>query len=159
MTQYNLKNNQLKLSVKKSPFIIRYLLFLIAFMTFTLPILGMIGSVVTGNGFDFGFLIGIGLFSLLAFYLFRIALWNTYGEEIILFSKNEIIYEANYGWFRDAKKTIENQNINYDFSKVGYEEDNEAVLILNNGKEAIECAVKMKQVQIEELILILSTKN
>jgi hypothetical protein len=158
MTQYNLINNQLKLSVKKSPFIIRFLLFLIAFLTFILPILGMIGSVATGNGFHFGFLIAIGLFSLLAFHLLRIALWNTYGEEIIIFSKTEVIYEANYGWFKDAKKTIENENLNYSLSPIGYEEDHEGVLILDNGKTKIECAVKMKQMQIEELITLCREK-
>ena len=158
MSQFTFENNQLKLNVKKSPFIIRAVLFLFAFAFFIFPTLGMIISIASGSGLHFGFLIGIGIFALLGFYLLRVALWNTYGEEIILFSKDEIVYEANYRWFKDAKKTIENENLIYDFFPTGYEEDNEGTLLINNGKNIIECAVKMSQQQIEDLIVHLKAR-
>lgn len=154
MQQFLLENDQLKLTVRKSPFIIRITLYLFAFAFFIFPTAGTIVSIALGEGLHFGFIIGIGIFSLLGFYLLRVALWNTYGEEIIHYSKNEIGYEANYGWFRDAKKTIKNENLNYFVSPVGYEEDNEGILIINNGKETIECAVKMPLQQIEQLIAL-----
>jgi hypothetical protein len=159
MSQFTFKNNQLKLSVRKSPLIIRIVLFLFAFAFFIFPVLGTIASIVSGGGLQFGLLIGIGIFALLGFYLLRIALWNTYGKETILFLESEIIYEADYHWFKDAKKVIENKNINYLFSPTGYEEDNEAVLILDNGKDAIECAVKMPQQQIDELIILCENRT
>lgn len=154
MPQFVLENNEIKLSVRKSPFIIRIVLYIFAFAFFIFPTAGAIVSIALGEGLNFGFIIGIGVFSLLGFYLLRVSLWNTYGEEIIRYSKEEIIYEANYGWFRDAKKTIKNENITYLVLPVGYEEDNEGVLIVDNGKEIIECAVKMPQQQIEELIVL-----
>ena len=154
MPQFVLENNQLKLTVRKSPFIIRITLYLFAFAFFIFPTAGTIASIALGEGLHFGFIIGIGIFSLFGFYLLRVALWNTYGEEIIQYSKNEIVYEANYRWFRDAKKTIKSENLTYFVSPVGYEEDNEGILIIDNGRETIECAVKMPQQQIEELILL-----
>ncbi|RUT70072.1 hypothetical protein D0817_12885 [Flavobacterium cupreum] len=154
MPQFVLENNQVKLSVRKSPFIIRLVLYFFAFAFFTFPTAGTIASIALGEGLHFGFIIGIGIFSLLGFYLLRVALWNTYGEEIIAFSKNEIVYEANYGWSRDAKKIIKNESLTYFASPIGYEEDNEGILILDNGKEIIECAVKMPQQQIEEVIML-----
>lgn len=154
MRQFLLENDQLKLTVRKSPFIIRIVLYFFAFAFFIFPTAGTIASIALGEGLHFGFIIGIGIFSLLGFYLLRVALWNTYGEEIIKYSKNEILYEANYGWFRDAKKTIKNESLTYFVSPVGYEEDHEGILLLDNGKETIECAVKMPQQQIEELIVL-----
>lgn len=159
MSQFTLENNLLKLKVRKSPIIIRMLLFLFAFAFFIFPTLGMIASIAFGKGLQFGFLIGIGFFSLLGFYLLRIALWNTYGEETILFLETEVIYEANYHWFKDAKKVIENKNLNYVLSPVGYEEDNEGILIIDNGNAVIECAVKIPQQQIEELIFLFKDKT
>lgn len=151
MPQFLIENNQIKLSVRKSPLIIRLVLYFFAFAFFIFPTAGTIASIALGEGLHFGFIIGIGIFSLLGFYLLRVALWNTYGEEIIQYSKENIIYEANYGWFRDAKKTIKNENLTYLVLPVGYEEDNEGILILDNGKETIQCAVKMPQQQIEEV--------
>jgi hypothetical protein len=154
MSQFTFQNNQLKLSVRKSPLIIRIVLFLFAFLFFIFPTLGMIASISSGGGLKFGILIGTAIFAILGFYLLRIALWNTYGEETILFIEGELLYEADYKWFKDAKKKIKNENINYLLSPVGYEEDNEGVLILDNGTTTIECAVKMPQQQIKELITL-----
>ncbi|WP_053004170.1 hypothetical protein [Flavobacterium sp. ABG] len=158
MPSFTFENNLLRLKVKKSPFVIRAILFIVAFASFIFPTTGMVISITSGHGLHFGFLIGIGIFSLLGFYLLRIALWNTYGEELILFSKEEIIYEANYGWFKDARTIIENKNINYVISPIGYEEDNEGVLLIDNQKNQIECAVKMPLQQIEELIILCKNK-
>ncbi len=34
-----------------------------------------------------------------------------------------IYYEADYGWFKDGKKSIENQNITLNIHPTGYEEE------------------------------------
>lgn len=159
INQFNFQNNLLKLSVQKSPVIIRAILFLLAFISFFFPVLVMIVSIASGNRFHISYLIGIGVFSLLGFYLLRIALWNTYGEEIILFSKNELLYEANYGWFKDAKKSIVLENIEYLILPIGYEEENKSILIIQNDQTKIECAVKMPKEQLEKLISLIRDSN
>ncbi|SHH74777.1 hypothetical protein [Flavobacterium defluvii] len=159
MKQYTLEFNTLNLKVKKSPLIIRFIMFLLAFSFFTFPLLGVIFSVANGAGMQIGYFLAIGLFGVVGFYLLRVSLWNTYGEETIDFLSNKIIYEANYGWFKDAKKEIELIHPQYSHKSVGYEEDNEAVLIITCENAEIETAVKMPLAQIEELILILQNSK
>lgn len=81
MQQFNFKNNTLNLKVKKSPLAVRIIMFFFAFAFFVFPVLGTIVDILTGGGMQFGYLIGIGIFALMGFYLLRVSLWNTYGEE------------------------------------------------------------------------------
>lgn len=155
MQQFNFKNNTLNLKVKKSPLAIRIIMFFFAFASFILPLFGTIWGLVLGGGLEIGYFIGIGLFSVMGFYLLRIALWNTYGEETIGILENKIIYEANYGWFKDGKKEIAISGPRYSFKSVGYEEDNEGVLVISSENTQIESVVKMPIEQIEALLFVL----
>ncbi|OUL60440.1 hypothetical protein [Flavobacterium sp. AJR] len=157
MKQFNLNNNILKLKVKKSPLGIRIVMFFFAFVFFVFPLLGAIINIISGGGMQFGYFIGIGLFSVMGFYLLRVALWNTYGEETIEFFENKITYEANYGWFKDGKKEMSFAILKYSFKLVGYEEDNEGVLVIASEESLIESVVKMPINQVEELISILQS--
>jgi hypothetical protein len=157
MQQFNFKNNILNLKVKKSPLAVRIVMFLLAFSFFVFPVLAFIAGIIFGGGFQFSSFIAIGIFSLIGFYLLRISLWNTYGEETIEIGSSKIIYEANYGWFKDAKKEITVNIPQYSFKSAGYEEDNEAVLVITAGDSQIESVVKMPAEMLEELILVLKT--
>ncbi|NQX82318.1 MAG: hypothetical protein HRT66_10040 [Flavobacteriaceae bacterium] len=159
MKQHELNNGELTLRVKRSPVFVRIVIFLFAFLFFLLPLVGMILSILMGDGFHIGFLIGIGFFGLMGFYLLRIGLWNTYGTEIIKFQSSKVIYEANYGWFKDAKKTKEIIPLSFSLKPIGYGEDNEGVLIIGSNDFLIECATKMSINEINELIKKLKVDN
>ncbi|SNR29408.1 hypothetical protein [Flavobacterium sp. ov086] len=159
MQQFNFKNNILNLKVKKSPFVVRIVMFFFAFAFFIFPVLGTIVGILTGGGMQFGYLIGIGIFGLMGFYLMRVSLWNTYGEENIEILKNKVIYEANYGWFKDGKKEIAIAVPKYSFKSVGYEEDNEGVLVISDGVSELESVVKIPVSVLEELLWILEPVN
>lgn len=152
MKQFDFKNNTLILKVKKAPFLIRGIMFLIAFLSAILPLSGIIIAISLGNSFHFGFLIGVGLFGLIGFYLLRISLWNTYGEETIIFYNSKIEYEANYGWFKDGKKTFNIDRPNYSIKQIGYVDDKKGTLVLKDGNEIIESVVKMSINDLEDLI-------
>jgi len=155
MQQFTFIRNTLHLKVKKSSLVVRIIMFSLAFSFFIFPVLGVIAGVLSGSGFHFGYLIGIGVFSLMGFYLLRLSLWNTYGEETIEIFKDNIIYEADYGWFKDAKREIMITTPKYSFKSAGYEEDHEGVLLITSEESQIESVVKMPTVMLEELILIL----
>ncbi|CAD0008784.1 hypothetical protein [Flavobacterium chungangense] len=155
MQQYNYQNNILNLKVKKSPILVRAVMFGLAFCFFVFPVLGVISAIADGSGLHFGYFLAIGIFSLIGFYTLRISLWNTYGEETFQITENKIIYEANYGWFKDGKKETLISNPNYFSVQAGYEEDNESVLVIASEESKIESVVKMPTVQLEELIMIL----
>ena len=155
MPQYQLQNNILKLKVKKSPILVRAIMFVLAFSFFVLPIAGTIFGIALGSGLQIGYFIAIGIFSLIGFYTLRVSLWNTFGEETFQIFENKILYEANYGWFKEAKKETLISNPNFYAASAGYEEDNEGVLVIGSDEAKIESVVKMKMNQLEELISVL----
>ncbi|WP_166963168.1 hypothetical protein [Yeosuana marina] len=109
-------------------------------------------SIEDGKGLHIGYFIILFLFGLIAFYLLRISLWNTYGEETIVLNMPTIQYEANYGWFKDGKKTINSNTPVFSISQIGYEEDKIGTLVIGENDEKIESVVKIPINQIEELI-------
>ena len=151
---YTLEGNKLTLYIKPSPIFVRIIMFLISFMLFILPIGGMISYISEGKGIHARFFMGIFVFGLLGFYLLRISLWNTFGKEELVFSKNQCSYVANYGWFKDRIKTEPFGTINFAKNPVGYLEDNNYTLVVEdfNGDNEIVCVTKMKEVDLEKLI-------
>lgn len=159
MKQYILNNNKLTLRVKKSPFLIRFIMFLFTFLFFIAPILGLIGSIINGKRFHVGLLIMIGIFSLIGFYMLRMSLWNTYGHEVISFRNNNVTYEANYGWFKDGKKSIELNPVTFSIKQVGYLDDHAGVLIIGVDENEIQCSTKMPIAEIEGMVIELKNMN
>lgn len=150
-TQYFLNGNELTLEAKKAPFILRAMMYLFAFISFILPITGMIIGLAAGNGFHFIYFLSIVMFGLIGFYLLRVSLWNSFGKETIRFNKEQIIYEADYGWFKDGKKEI-NRHVEFGIRHIGYENDNEGALIIGLDEPSIKCVTKMPNSEIELLI-------
>jgi hypothetical protein len=108
------------------------------------------------EGLKFGYFIGVLLSGLIFLYLLRVSLWNTFGTETIKFDTNMIYYEADYGWFKDGKKSIENQTITLSIHPIGYEEDKAGVLIISNHKNQINCSSK---IPFDELNIIINKLN
>ena len=150
MSQFSFEKNQLKLKVSQAPILVRLTLFLITFLCFALPLFGILFNVIEGNGINFAGILVFGIFCLIGFYLLRVSLWNNHGEEIIEFQENQIEYIADYRWFKDGKKAIEITEIIYLIKPVGYEEENNGVLVISNGKSEIESVVKMPKENIEK---------
>ena len=152
MAQFDLQSNKLFLKVRKTPIIIRCIFFMFSFTFFIAPIISIVISISNGNGLKFGYFVFIGVFGLMGFYLLRVSLWNTYGNEVIEIFENKIIYEADYGWFKDGKKEITFIEPNYSIKSIGYEEENRGVLVIASNEMRIESVVKMPIPQLEELI-------
>ena len=158
MNRYQLENNKLTLFVKPSPIFVRALMFMFSFMLFILPIGSMVSYISEGKGIHAGFFIGIFIFGLLGFYLLRISLWNTYGKEIIIFNGNKCTYYADYKWFKDGLKTEEFHNVIFAINPIGYADNNESSLIIEDDNSIIESVVKMSNEDIETLIRRLNSQ-
>lgn len=150
--QYSFDRNKLTLRVYKSPLFIRIVLFVLSFLLAFLPVFGMVAGLASGHDFHFGYLFGIALSSLLAFFILRIGLWNSYGSETFLFSANRVEYEADYGWFKDGEKSIESIDLAAVAVPIGYEDDEMAVLCISYEKQSIRSVVKMPEYEIGEII-------
>lgn len=154
--QFVLDGDELTLRVKKAPLLVRGTLFFFAFLSFVMPVTATVVYMALGNGFHFGFLIGWFIFGLIGFYMLRIALWNTYGNEVIRFQGGRITYVADYGWFKDGKKHISHDDeVVFEMQPLGYEEDNKGGLLISGNGENISCVVKMPMEQGEGLIELL----
>lgn len=158
--QYQLTGNELILNVNKTNLFIRSTLFLFAFLFFSIPLVILLLAISFGFGMHIGYFILLFIFGLLGFYLLRIALWNTFGKEIIQISNAQINYIADYGWFKDGKKQVNisldtTSPIEYRIRELGYEDENKGALIIEIGEEEIFCVTKMDVSEIEELIILL----
>lgn len=153
MKQIELKDNQLILKVKKSPLLARLLLYLITFLSIALPLGGFIVNMISNVGLNFFYLLFLFIFGLIAFYMLRVSLWNTFGKESIQFSNNKLTYVADYHWFKDKVKEFTFENINFDIKQVGYEADNKGVLMIKfDADKVLETVTKIPIADLEKLI-------
>lgn len=160
MNQIEYKQNQLILRVKKSPLLGRILLYLITILSIALPLGGFIVNVISNVGLSFFHILFLFIFGLIAFYMLRISLWNTYGSELIQFNNNKLTYVADYRWFKDKVKEFSFENINYDIKPVGYEEDNKGVLLIKFDDDTVlETVTKIPISDLESLIIRLKNIN
>ncbi len=152
MNQFSFENKYLKLKVKKSPILVRLPLFTITFLCFALPLSGLILNTIQGSDVKFGGFVLLGLFSLMGFYLLRLSLWNQFGQEIIQFDEHEIVYVADYRWFKDGRKELNIGLISYSIKSAGDENENKGTLVISNGESEIESVVVMPTQSLEKLI-------
>ena len=153
MKQYLFKNNKLILKVKKPPLFILVMMYLISFLLFILPTIGIIVALVNKNGFHIKYIFTLFVFGLMGFYILRISLWNTYGKEELIFNNTQITYSVDYGWFKDKLSVKNIKHPLFSIKTVGYEDDKIGVLIIENDNEKIECVTKMPINVIEQLII------
>lgn len=157
--QYFIHNYTLSLTVKKSHFILRFLLYFMSGLILLGPIVGFIISIKSGEPFHFKFLLGMAMSSIIGFYILRFALWNSFGKEIIEFTPESISYTTDYKIYRDKKNHKREGNLTFSYKPIGYMKDQMGSLTVNNGTETIESIVKMPSIDINTLIKELNTTN
>lgn len=93
----------------------------------------------------------------MGFYLLRITLWNTFGQEIFKISTNKITYTLNFGWFKYTKKEIALDSLHYTIKT--NEDENKGVLVFGQNEMKIESAVQISIIELEEILIKLSRIN
>lgn len=152
MKQYEIKGDDVILRVKQAPVFVRGLLFVVAFLFFIHPFVGIIFYAPFGEGFHFWYFIWLVVYGVLGFYLLRLALWNTYGKEKITISKNSINYFVDYGWFKDRIKQSKTEApITFSINPIGHT-DKRGRLVIGQNDTAINSAIRMPLPQLQELI-------
>lgn len=153
MKQFEIDKNTITFYVKKSPLFVRATLFVLAFLFFIMPVFGMIANAIINEEVQIMFFAAIFLFSLMGFYLLRLALWNTYGREAILITDAEISYFPDYGWFKGNITSVKNDGVLLYIEQIGYEEDKTGRLCIITEEKSITCAVKLPLEQLDDLIV------
>ncbi|KIX20059.1 hypothetical protein SY27_16215 [Flavobacterium sp. 316] len=151
--RYSLTNKTIELYVKKSPPIGRGFILFLAFVSVALPILGMVFRFMDGGSFHFGFIIGLGAFSLIGFYFVRLFLWNTYGKEVITIGETTVSYYVDYHYFKGNQQEITYEELVFDIEPIGFEEEKLGRLIIAaNDKDFIHSSVNMDLRELEEIV-------
>ena len=159
-SQIQFSNNQLVLKVKKPSIFVLFFSFGFATFCMLLPIIILILILSSSDGENpvkFLTLIFLSFPFFFGLFLLRISLWNSLGKEIYIFENEKINFVADYGWFKDGRKEILNQNINFNSIPKGYENENKGVLILESNGEKLESVVKIPFPELENLILNLNS--
>ena len=157
--KYTINNNIFELYVKKSPVIGRGFLLFLAFIMVALPVLGIVLNFMEGNAFHFGYIIGLGIFSLISFYFVRLFLWNTYGKEVIAFRETTVSYYVDYHYFKGNQKEINFERLSYSIVPIGFEEEQVGHLVITASEtDGIESGVNMDIDELVELIAVLEKR-
>jgi len=152
MNEIDLRQNQLTLKEKRGSLIARLFIYLLTIFVTALPLSGLIAN-ITNGGLSMLTVFIYGIFGLIAFYMLRVSLWNTYGAEIIHFEKNKLTYTADYRWFKDGLKEFDFEKIDFSLKKIGYDENNKAVLVIKFDKDVMfETVSRLPLADLEDLI-------
>lgn len=149
--QVNIEGNQLTISARKTPLFIRIVLTGILVILALIPLAVTFFSLTYGDGLHIGiffsFLIGWGV----GFYLLRIILWNSIGQEILILTPESITYIADYRLFKDGQKEILTDDL---LTEIIYEDEpNKPLgrLRLKSKSTTIETVLQTTVAELEEL--------
>ncbi len=151
--RFTVEGNKITLFVKKSPLLIRVVLLLLAFLCVVLPLMGIVMNAMEGNDFHLKYLLALGVFSLLGFFLLRLFLWNSYGKEVIEINDSSLTYYADYYWFKGNQQQLSMEELTIDFVAVGFREEQIGqLLFISSETILLESSVNMP---IPDLIKII----
>jgi hypothetical protein len=128
-------------------------------MMFLGPIVGLARELTGGDPIIGKYIFGMPFAFLLAFYVSKFALWNTFGREIIEINTDSIYYTADYKFFVRRKVYKRASNLLYSFDQIGYEEDEMGVLTILLEPDSITSAVKMPIEDLKRLIEKITTAH
>ncbi len=154
-SRFTIENDTLTFHVKKGPTVIRFIYLFLATLFLFGPIVGFFAAFLNGIEVSLTYFVAIAAFALIGFYMLRLALWNTYGKEIIHFGKNSIRYHADFKYFTFNRKTYDIGGTIYFYSRsVGYEEDNIECLNIESENEnwIIQCSTNTPGEEMQWLL-------
>ncbi len=153
MKTYQLTNNQLELYVQPSSKIGRGFIAFLGLIIFIGPIFGIFLGLTSGAEFHIGYLIGIGMSSLVAYYFYKLYLWNTCGKEVITIADNKVNYHADYGKFISNKQEFTYEALAFHIKPVGYEKEQLGILLVEVAeKKCIETVVILPLATLNEIV-------
>src|SRR5690606_18335443 len=109
--QIKIEDSKLTIFARKAPIIIRIFLVLIITVLALIPFAIVYFVFSDGNGLHIGIAFSFMLCWGIGFYVLRLFLWNSYGREILILNKNNIIYLADYRLYKDGKRKIGTKNL------------------------------------------------
>jgi|SRR5690606_31507376 len=149
--QFNIDDNRLIISARKSPIFIRIVLMTFLVLITLIPIAVTIFVLKSGEGPFIGIVFSFILCWGIGFYLLKLTLWNSVGREILSLETEKISYVADYRLFKDGRKEIEIRDLE---TEVIHEEQSDKPLgrlRLKTKSNSLETVLQMTISELEEL--------
>ncbi|MEM6719648.1 MAG: hypothetical protein AAF611_10050 [Bacteroidota bacterium] len=141
--------NQIIIIGIKSPLFTRIPLLVIGIIAILIPIAILILRGIEGSGFHFGFIIPILVCASIAYFILRTVLWNTFGKEIITFTKEGIIYQPDYKYFK-GKEMVVYKSPDLQFSRHNKEKDS-CLFTIDNEESSIENVLPISKYHLRKI--------
>ena len=141
--------DRIEIDHANTPWVIRAILNLILAICGLIPILVTYFVLTKGDGPHFGIFISYLIFWGLGFYLLRIALWNTFGKEIITLEQDKISYLADYKYFKDGLKELKIKNLDIQIIYEDTMDIHVGRLRISNQESEIETVLKSSLTDLE----------
>jgi len=110
--------NSFSIKVIPAPILIRIFYLFLIFVSIVAPLFSIVLVINSGEGIKFGNIIGLILSGIVALFLIRTFLWNTYGTEEYRIHNDKLLYIADYKFFKDGKKELELSSINVQIEEI-----------------------------------------
>lgn len=129
-------------------------LLILTIIGYALPVIVFCIFVADGDPPAFGFLFSLLIFWGISTFFLRLYLWNKYGKEIFIITKNSLTHYFDYKLFKDNRKDIRYINLNIlyasDSQQEGDDPDREEGLIIfeidNNEQLISKDGIPMKEI-------------
>lgn len=138
----------------KAPLFVRIMLSVVIAICVLLPVTATVVILAMGKGPHIGLLISFLVFGLMAFYLLRVLLWNSFGKEEIALENDAVRYLADYKYFKDGRREVPVSGIFIEWVQDSAGDNGK--IIVGNQDEDFRTAIPLtaKQFnQVEEKIL------
>jgi len=156
---YELSEDKLTLRAMRPPaFVIGVYGFVTAVLLLGPPIAIIATITTTGRGPSVN-IFGFAVAMVIAYFPLRTLLWNLYGKETYTFREDKIELVCDFKYFKNEKEsTFSIYHLTFSSEFVGYEEDNNRVLVIESRHGTLRGSAKIPGEEMDELIRLLEKK-
>lgn len=151
-TQIKIQGSQLSISVRKVPLIIRVVLTLVLAVLILIPFGAIVSALIYQSGPHILMAFMFFVFWGAAYYMLRVVLWNSVGQEILTLNPGNILYVADYKHFKDGRQEISTEELEVEIVHTNESDIPEGRLVLKSPRKKIQTVVWAPITQLEELI-------
>jgi len=150
---------QFTIAVKKPPRLIQFSLLAIITISMLIPIVVMLAMIISRAELKIGIFFAFAFFWGIGYYLFRVWSWNQHGKEIFKFENGKISYLADFKYFKDSHRQIDNKETIYNMNELIDGKETFGQLIISNENELIESCIKVSTNELTNFIKRLKTTH
>jgi hypothetical protein len=150
-TQVNIDGYRLIITTNKSPLIVRLIFAFLLVVSFLIPLVAIYFAINYVDGLQFGLIITFLIFWGIGYYILRLFLWNTYGQEILTLNSENVSYVADFKFFKDGYQELDTKDLSAEVILDQNSSESKGHLKIQNKSSFIETVLKTKKADLDML--------